>query len=47
MPWRTDPRLQVRETVESLIREIRGERVILDTDFARVYRVPSSQLERG
>jgi hypothetical protein len=29
------------EPVEPLIREIRGERVILDTDLARVYGVPT------
>jgi len=29
------------ESVEPLIREIRGERVILDTDLARVYGVPT------
>ena len=29
------------EPVEPLIREIRGERVILDSDLARIYRVPT------
>jgi hypothetical protein len=33
--------LIVLEPVEPLIREIRGERVILDTDLARVYGVPT------
>jgi hypothetical protein len=33
--------LTVLEPVEPLIREIRGERVILDTDLARVYGVPT------
>lgn len=34
----------VLEPVEPLIREIRGERVILDTDLARVYGVPTKRL---
>ena len=31
--------LTVFEPVEPLIRDIRGERVILDVDLARIYRV--------
>ena len=33
--------LAITTPVEPLIREIRGERVILDTDLARVYGVPT------
>lgn len=33
--------IAVLEPVEPLIREVRGERVILDTDLARVYGVPT------
>lgn len=36
--------LAVLEPVESLIRELRGERVILDADLARVYGVPTKRL---
>ena len=36
--------LTVLEPVEPLIREIRGERVILDADLARVYGVPTKRL---
>ena len=32
----------VLEPVEPLIREIRGERVILDSDLTRVYGVPTT-----
>ena len=32
------------EPVEPLIRDIRGERVILDADLARIYGVPTSRL---
>ena len=32
------------EPVEPLIREIRGERVILDTDLARIYGVPTKRV---
>jgi hypothetical protein len=32
------------EPVEPLIREVRGERVILDSDLARVYGVPTKRL---
>ena len=34
----------VLEPVEPLIREIRGERVMLDSDLARVYGVPTKRL---
>jgi hypothetical protein len=36
--------LTVLEPVEPLIREIRGERIILDADLARVYGVPTKRL---
>jgi hypothetical protein len=32
------------EPVERLIREVRGERVILDADLARLYGVPTKRL---
>ena len=32
------------ESVEPLIREIRGERVVLDHDLARIYGVPTKRL---
>lgn len=35
------------EPVEPLIREIRGERVILDSDLARVYCVPTSRFNEA
>ena len=35
------------EPVEPLIREIRGERVILDADLARVYGVPTSRFNEA
>ena len=34
----------VLEPIESLIREIRGARVILDADLARIYGVPTKRL---
>ena len=40
MPKRTKA-VAVLERVEPLIREIRGERVMLDSDLARVYGVPT------
>ena len=40
MPKRTKA-VAVLEPVEPLIREIRGERVMLDSDLARVYGVPT------
>ena len=40
MPKRTTA-VAVLEPVEPLIREIRGERVMLDSDLARVYGVPT------
>lgn len=36
--------LAVLEPVEPLIREIRGERVMLDSDLARIYGVPTKRL---
>lgn len=36
--------LAVREPVEPLLREVRGERVILDADLARLYSVPTKRL---
>jgi phage regulator Rha-like protein len=36
--------LAVLESVEPLIREIRGERVVLDHDLARIYGVPTKRL---
>ncbi len=35
------------ESVEALIREIRGERVILDADLARIYGVPTKALNQA
>src|SRR2546430_2067256 len=35
------PAVAVLEPVEPLIREVRGHRVILDSDLARVYGVPT------
>ena len=43
MPKRSKA-LAVLEPVEPLIREIRGERVMLDSDLARVYGVPTKRL---
>jgi phage regulator Rha-like protein len=37
----------VTESVETLIRTIRGQRVILDADLARVYGVPTKQLNQA
>ena len=37
----------VVESVESLIRLMRGQRVILDADLARVYGVPTKQLNQA
>ncbi len=37
-------KLTVLEPIEPLIREIRGERVMLDSDLARVYGVPTKRL---
>lgn len=39
--------LTVLEPVEPLIREIRGERVMLDADLARIYRVPTFRLNEA
>ena len=36
--------LVVLEPVEPLIRELRGERVMLDSDLARIYGVPTKRL---
>ena len=44
MPRKTNRGLEVLEPVEPLIRELRGERVILDADLARVYGVPTKRL---
>ena len=35
------------KSVESLIRLIRGQRIILDADLARVYGVPTKQLNQA
>ena len=35
------------ESVEDLIRLVRGQRVILDADLARVYGVPTKQLNQA
>lgn len=43
MPKR-NKELVVLEPVEPLIRQIRGERVILDADLARIYGVPTKRL---
>ena len=39
--------LIVAESVETLIRTIRGQRVILDADLARVYGVPTKRLNEA
>ena len=39
--------LMLTESVEPLIREIRGERVILDSDLARIYGVATKFLNRA
>ena len=36
-----------RQPVEDLIYTIRGQRVILDSDLARVYSVPTKQLNQA
>ena len=36
--------MQHLQRVETLIHEIRGQRVILDTDLARIYGVPTKRL---
>jgi hypothetical protein len=41
---RKNQELAVLESVEPLIREIRGERVVLDHDLARIYGVPTKRL---
>ena len=33
-----------KETIEPFIRSIRGQRVILDADLARLYGVPTKRL---
>ena len=43
MPKRSKA-LAILEPVDPLIREIRGERVMLDSDLARVYGVPTKRL---
>jgi phage regulator Rha-like protein len=43
MPKRP-PSVAVLEPVEPLLREVRGERVILDADLARLYGVPTKRL---
>jgi hypothetical protein len=43
MPKKKQP-LKVLEPVEPLIREIRGERIMLDADLARIYGVPTKRL---
>ena len=39
--------LTALEPVEPLIREVRGERVILDADLARIYGVPTKALNQA
>ncbi len=46
MPKKTKA-VMVLEPVEPLIREIRGERVMLDSDLARVYGVPTFRLNEA
>jgi hypothetical protein len=41
------PKLAVTEPVEPLIRLVRGERVIIDTDLARLYGVATKALNRA
>ena len=47
MPKQKRQDLTLLEPVEPLIREIRGERVILDSDLARVYGVETKSLNRA
>ena len=47
MPNQKRQDLPLLEPVEPLIREIRGERVILDSDLARVYCVPTSRFNEA
>jgi len=44
---RTKPPSIASETVEPLIQELRGERVLLDTDLARLYGVETKALNRA
>ena len=44
---RAKPKLAVVEPVEALIRLVRGERVIIDTDLARLYGVETKALNRA
>ncbi len=44
MPKQKRQDLTLIEPVDPLIREIRGERVMLDSDLARVYGVPTKRL---
>jgi phage regulator Rha-like protein len=44
---RKNTELAAVERVEPLIREIRGERVILDADLARLYGVPTSRFNEA
>src|SRR5213592_1669775 len=39
--------LTMLEPVEPLIREIRGERMLLDSDLARIYGVPTFRLNEA
>ena len=39
--------LATLESVEHLIRELRGERVMLDSDLARIYGVPTFRLNQA
>jgi len=41
---RTKLELVLIESVERLIREVHGERIILDADLARIYGVPTKRL---
>lgn len=44
MPRKRKGELQTLEPLEPLIRELRGERVMLDADLARLYGVPTKRL---
>jgi hypothetical protein len=44
MPRKSPSKLAVVQPVETLIREIRGERVIVDSDLARLYGVQTKRL---
>lgn len=47
MPGKRMRKLELVEPVEPLIREVRGERVLLDADLARLYGVPTKAVKRN